>query len=173
MTRLIPLTKGQFAIVDDEDYEWLSQWKWYLDDKGYAVREETIPRHERKDPSKYQQRRIRMQNVILPPEPNTMVDHRDRNALNNQRDNLRIATRAQNNRNASKKNPEKSASQYKGVILSGHSKRSPVRWRAIICFNYVNYTLGYFANEIDAARAYDAAAREMFGEFAHLNFPKE
>lgn len=172
MPKLIPLTQGQFAIVDEADYDWLMQWKWYFDDNGYAARDETVPINERADPNKFQQRHIKMHNLILPPRPGTEVDHRDRNRLNNQRSNLRIATRAQNIMNTPKRKPATSASQYKGVTLARHNKRNPPRWKAAICFNRTNRTLGYFANEADAARAYDAAARELFGEFAYLNFPE-
>lgn len=95
-----------------------------------------------------------------------LVDHRDRNSLNNQRENLRSCTVAQNNQNRGKKRA-KARSRYKGVAWTPHMQQ----WRARITLNKKLIHLGYFFDEADAARAYDEAARTCFGAFACPNFP--
>ena len=96
-----------------------------------------------------------------------MVDHINHNGLDNRRSNLRSATHAQNNAN---QRPRKGgASQYKGVYL----KKKTGKWRARIKVDGRDLHLGYFFDEAAAARAYDAAARQAFGEYAYPNFPNE
>lgn len=92
------------------------------------------------------------------------IDHDDQNLLNGQRSNLRVATNSQNmaNRGPCANNQ----SGYKGVYWEGH------RWKAQIMFNYKNKSIGRFDTAEEAARAYDQAALELFGEFACLNFPR-
>jgi hypothetical protein len=91
-----------------------------------------------------------------------LVDHKDGNALNCVRSNLRVCNFAQNNRN--RKKPVSKESSYKGVRKHRHG-----RWRASIKVNGVTINLGVFDVELDAARAYDAAASKHFGEFAKTN----
>lgn len=91
------------------------------------------------------------------------VDHRDLNTLDNRERNLRPATSAQNNQNRSKF--AGCSSVYKGVSWHKHKDK----WQAEIMCNYQKYNLGYFMEEVDAARAYNEAAIELFGEFARLN----
>lgn len=93
------------------------------------------------------------------------VDHRNLNRLDNRRSNLRMATRQQNSANCSRK----SASRFRGVTWD----KARGKWAAGVKIDYVRHNLGRFDNEEDAARAYDAAARVAFGEFARLNFPCE
>lgn len=90
------------------------------------------------------------------------VDHRDNDTLNNQRPNLRIATHDQNNLNRG----TWSLSGYKGVTRVRH------RFRARITVAHEQQHIGYYADPIEAAQAYDAAAHKLFGEFAWLNFPE-
>lgn len=95
------------------------------------------------------------------------VDHIDGNTFNNQKNNLRIATATQNAQN--RKRFKNNNSIFKGVSRPG---RREIGWRARITINKNTITLGRFDDEISAARAYDEAARQHFGEFARLNFPK-
>lgn len=154
--RYIALTQGKFAIVDAADYEWLSQYKWHLVAPGklYAGRKEGG-------------KTIYMHREIMQPPPGMMVDHIDGNGLHNRRANMRNCTNQQNMRNIHKR--RSGASIYKGVY---YDKRRHT-WYARICHNGKNIHLGTFPTEIEAAHAYDRAARRLFGEFAHLNFPDE
>ena len=95
-----------------------------------------------------------------------MVDHINRDRLDNRRANLRMATNAQNQANVTKR--QGMTSRYKGV--SRHTATG--RWQARISVEGKQMHLGYFAHEADAARAYDARAREVFGVFAQANFPE-
>jgi hypothetical protein len=160
MTREIPLTQGRVALVDDQDYEWLNQTKWrYCEDEprpGYA-------RGHLRGTGVH----IRMHRLILDAPPDMQVDHINGNTLDNRRVNLRLASQVQNSRNAQ---PHRHArSPYKGVSWQPTHRK----WRAMICINGTLKHLGYFANEVDAAHAYDNAARSMFGEFARTNFTQE
>ena len=147
----IPLTKGQFAIVDDADFDWLSRYSWISDTSGYAVRRYS---------------RIPMHRMVSSPNREQEVDHMNGNKLDNQRANLRNCTRKENARN---RKQNTGTSQYKGVYWEKAAKC----WRADIRVDYKLRFLGRFPSEIDAARAYDAAARQYFGEFARLNFSQE
>lgn len=150
----IPLGDGLVAYVDAADYQWLSQWTWHLYGDGYPARYE-------------KHRKIFMHREIMQPPKGMIVDHADPNRANNCRFNLRVCTREENMRNNRKRRG--SSSQYKGV---GYSKRLR-KFYARIWFEGENRHLGYHAEEAEAARAYDAGAVEMFGEFARLNFPQE
>lgn len=165
MTKEIELTKGYKALVNDEDFEYLSQFKWSTDPLGYAIRYKLVNKKIV---------RIRMHRVILervlerPLTSDEEPDHIDHNPRNNTRQNLRVSTHQQNMRNRTKvKTP--TASRFKGVYRSKGAKK----WSAYIKINGKLHFLGQFDNEELAAKAYDAAAREHFGEFANLNFPDE
>lgn len=157
----IPLTRGKVAIVDDEDFEALSKFKWMAKEdrngKFYAVR--TVGSDHGGRTSIY------MARVIAQPRPGQMVDHDNGDTLFNVRKNLRPCTRVQNQRNRHARN---SASGFKGVRRRDHAKAKP--YSAEISINRRNVFLGYFATAAEAARAYDAAALEHFGQFANLNF---
>jgi hypothetical protein len=158
----IKLTKGQVAFVDDEDFEFINQWKWQAKSPKnshcfYATRGVWNKDKKRMD-------EVSMHRVILKLLGSKMeVDHADRNGLNNQRNNLRIATRSENSANIGcRKN---STSKYLGVSL----RKSNGKWRAEIRKNGKGYRLGEFINEIDAALAYNEAAKTHHGQFANLN----
>lgn len=156
--KIIQLTKGGEALVDDLDYDDLTQWRWRRIRDGrnfYAARDVKIA------PNKY--RVLRMHTYLLP--GNEAVDHIDHNGLNNQRVNLRPSTHAQNTRNKSKK--LNSSSQYLGVSWYPHKGMN--KWRVQIEFEGKNRHVGYYSSEIDAALAYNRRALELFGEFANLN----
>jgi hypothetical protein len=104
-----------------------------------------------------------------------LVDHINQDKLDNRRENLRLATRSDNEANKKKRRTQsggETSSSYKGVtFMRDRPRRKP--WRATITFDHKQTALGTFANEIDAARAYDKAALEQYGEFSYINFPEE
>lgn len=138
------------ALVDDEDYDRIARYSWLLHDNGGAYR---TPRGGT----------IQMSRIILNAPRGMDVDHKDRNRLNNQKWNLRLATRTQNNANSKKR--DGCTSRFKGVYW--HSQNH--NWVSNIKKHGVRFSLGSFAREEDAALAYNAAARELFGEFARVN----
>lgn len=146
-------------MVDDEDYEYLSQFKWYAHrshHRIYARRNLTTSSG---------QRNIKMHQVIMGTTALQEVDHEDGNGLNNQRYNLRIATHRQNAQNS--RRPQNNTSGYKGVSW----RKDTQNWGAIISLpDGKRRRLGSFMTALEAAYAYDAAAREYFGEFARCNF---
>jgi hypothetical protein len=148
---------GLVALVDDADYELVSQYKWH------AKRWRTtfyagacLPGHHH----------LRMHRLILGAPAGIEVDHQDRDGLNNQRGNIRLATHSQNQANAIKHPLFKGrgTSTFKGVTRMPYG-----RWVARICVDREWKYLGYFASESDAALAYNNAALLHFGEFARLN----
>lgn len=160
----IPLTQGQVAFVDEEDYERVFALSWYAvytKHSFYARR--AVPRNESGN-----QLHLPMPNFILNLPVGQKVDHIDGNGLNNTRSNLRSATTQQNGRNRRKQAGR--SSRYKGVCWHLRDKG----WQASIRYNSKNKGyLGLFESEIAAAKAYDAAAVKYFSEFARLNFPIE
>lgn len=157
MSRLIELTRGYSAIVDDADYDAVARRRWHALVGKHTVYAAT---NTKRPEGGYRSVRL---HTFLTGWP--LVDHIDGNGLNNQRGNLRAATATENNRNARKH--AAAYSQYKGVSWC---KREG-RWFAQIQHQRKHRHLGYHPTEVDAARAYDAAARELFGPFARLNFP--
>ena len=154
--RKIKLTKGQYTIVSPEDYEKLACDDWQLAENRsknlYAARVEGT-------------KVIYMHRVIMNAPKGVIVDHKNRETLDNTRGNLRFATKGQNNRNRPKC-AKGASSKYKGVSRRKLDKK----WRAVITHEGRHIHLGSFEKEEDAARAYDAAAKIYFGEFAVLNF---
>lgn len=163
--KLIPLTQGKVAIVDAADYERVSKYKWYAK-KGwrtyYAVRGVRVYKN-----GKYVRvRQIPMHRWLMKAPAEKLVDHRNHNGLNNRRGNLRPATPRENAQNRQAKITSRSG--LKGVY---RRKGSDV-FEAAINHKGKRIYLGRFKRKEDAARAYDKKARELFGEFAFLNFPE-
>lgn len=151
----IQLTQGKTALVSDEDYELVNQYKWHANNMGggiyYAFRRDG--------------KTMLSMHRDLTNAPNGMeVDHINGNGLDNRRENLRICTHAQNRYN--NKLRIDSTSGYKGVFWSKDSKK----WQAQIQVDRKKIHLGFFSDPIDAARAYDNAAKEHHGEFCRTNF---
>lgn len=149
------------AIVDDEWYDYLMQWKWQLGTTGDAIRTARIGEF-----GKPTQSTVRMHRVVNGTPDGLQTDHRNLNRLDNRTDNLRTATPGQNCGNTPplRKRADR-FSQYKGVCFYIKTQK----WRAHIRKDNVLKHLGYFEREIDAAKAYNAAALRVFGEFARLN----
>lgn len=155
--REIPLTKGLVALVDDEDFERVSAHTWHACDLA-SGRPYAATNYRRQDGKR---KTTLMHNFIAPPPEGLEVDHRNRNALDNRKENIRYGTRAQNNANRK----AWSRSGMKGVHAHGR------RWHAEIYVNGRKKCLGSFGSLEEAARAYDSAALDHYGEFALLNFP--
>jgi hypothetical protein len=154
----IQLTQGKTTVIDDEDFGRISQHKWHakLCNKRYWRVYASDAEH------------TAMHRLIMNAPEGMFVDHINRDTLDNRKSNLRICSRSQNQHNQgvwSGRQGHKT-SKYKGVCVSGN------RWRAQIGDNGKRVRIGYFAVEIDAARAYDAAALKLYGEYACLNFPE-
>jgi hypothetical protein len=155
--KTIPLSQGRFALVDDIDYESLSSHKWCMG-KYYAMR--TV-RAEGNDTT------IAMHRQILSFPSGKEIDHINGNQLDNRRSNLRTCTHSENQRNSKRRKNNKSG--YKGVCWCSSGNK----WKVQLRDNGKVKCIGFFTCLIKAARAYDKAAKEMYGEFAWLNFPEE
>lgn len=154
--KLIALSNGGFVKVDDQDYDALNRWTW-RQEHGYAVRGERPNGGEQR--GKYRQ--IRMHRVIIGAPSGIDVDHRDLDELNNQRHNLRLADPTQST--ANRRCCCDNSIGLKGVRTVGMHYKAMIRGYGKI------RDLGPFRNPADAARAYDRAAIELFGEFARTN----
>jgi hypothetical protein len=156
--RIIHLTKGYTAMIDDEDFSLVNQYSW-------QVRIATSLHAKRGvyDPATQQNRTQFLHNLIMPPPKGFTVDHIDRNGLNCQKSNLRFATRSQQRYNAGNKR-----GLYRGVHLEKNGK-----WMARLMAESKTYYSMCYRNVIDAAKAYDELAKRYHGEFASLNFPDE
>ena len=159
--RKIKLTKGKYAIVDPEDYEKLNQYKWYTKDNGYTFYAERKMRQFGK------KRTIRMHRQIMHAPPDKVVDHKNHHGWDNRKENLQVVSQQENTWN-SERGKNTGSSKYKGVNYD----KAHRKYRATLCHNSGKIHLGYFENEIDAARAYDETAKKYRGEFAVLNLPQ-
>lgn len=151
--RKIYLSKGKCAVVDDCDYTHLSEHSWYVNYQGYACREVYLCTKSKKRKTIYMHREI-----LDASSPKVIIDHINRDKLDNRRANLRQCCRTKNTYN---KAGRKGTSEYKGVCFD----KSRGKWLARIGTRH----LGRFNIETEAAMAYDNAAIERYGEYAYLN----
>ena len=165
----IELTQNKYCIVDPIDYD-LSNIKWCVIKQGIKI---PSYRAMRKDTINGKYKTVLMHRVIMERMLNRQlehyeqVDHIDHDCLNNTRSNLRLVSNSQNQMNRRK--GINCSSKYKGVTWD----TSRQLWISQIGYNGNRAQLGRYSSEIDAARAYDACAKEAFGDFAHLNFPED
>ncbi|WP_181349431.1 Fis family transcriptional regulator [Thalassobacillus sp. CUG 92003] len=155
MTKRLPLTKGKFTLVDDEDFDWLNENSWYFEDTGcgYVCR--------RKKVGYRQYKKVYMHREIMKAKENTEVDHVNRSGLDNRKKNLRFTDRSKNMFNTGVKT--NNTSGYKGVSRCGQ------KWRSRIYKNGKEIIIGCFENREEAASAYNQKAEELYGEFAFKN----
>ena len=154
MSEQMTLTQGKYALIDRGDFYRLKQYSWYALKQGngsyIAV-------------SNNNGNRLFMHRLVLNAPKDFLVDHINHDTLDNRKANLRLCTKGQNHANAFKHSHRQS--KYKGVSkLGGYN-----RWRARIVVDRVIHHLGYFPSEVEAATAYNNAAKRYFGEFALLN----
>ncbi len=157
MTKEILLTTGHVALVDDEDCDWLTQWKWSANPRPHTVYA------QRRQVQNHIATTIYMHQQIMQPPHGLEVDHADGNGLNNTRGNLRLCNRQQQEWN--RRAQRRGISGYKGVHWDKNSKL----WRVGLVANGVYYSAGYFRNAVDGALAYNQLAIAIHGEFARLN----
>jgi HNH endonuclease len=152
--KIIPLTKGQNALVDAEDYEFLTRWNWFAHwskcVRGYYA--------ARDIEGKY----VSMHTVIMQTGPGEEVDHIDGNGLNNRRYNLRKCFHAQN-----AKNKKRKPGRYLGV----HWRKDVQKWAGEVMADGKRVFVGYFYSAEECAHARDEIAKQLHGPFANLNFP--
>lgn len=147
MTKNIVLKNGLLAIVDDEDYDFLSQWKWHTDTWGYPVSGD---------------KNVKMHRRVLNKIDGFEIDHINRNKLDNRKENLRYVTRSQNQMNTEKTKRNKTG--YKGVSMDSG------KYRATIGVNGKTVHSKRFDTAEQAAKEYDSMAKRFFGRFAVTNF---
>jgi hypothetical protein len=159
--RYIKLKDNYFVMVDDEDYERISQIKWSLHDKT----NKSLMIYARST-KKYGS--IYMHRFIMNANKDQKIDHINGNGLDNRKENLRFATHQENNFN--KKPYENNQCGYKGVRQVNNRSKPYI---ATITYNALARYIGSYYTVEEAAKAYDKKATELFGEFAYLNFPQE
>ncbi len=161
--KTITLTQNQVALVDDEDHDYLNQFKWcaHKNHNGfYAVRSFGL---------NGKKMFTRMHNEVM---QSKSIDHIDGNGLNNQRSNLRQVTQQQNITNSKKMRTNRLGNAPSSIYKGVHFDSRKNKYRARIRINKILYSLGSFIDPMEAAKAYDKKAFELYGNFAKLNFKK-
>ena len=156
----IPLTRGKYALVDNEDFEYLNQWKWHTTKLGYAIRTDSkgIVGGKPKNSVVY------MHRVIMDTPKGFVTDHINSNKLDNRKKNLQVCKQGMNV--AKKSNQSNNTSGYRGVTFN---KRKG-KWMARFTLGNKTWFLGYHLNPEYAAKLYDKTASRELGRFAVLNF---
>lgn len=167
MTKLIRLTQGKVTLVDDCDYEFLSQWKWQVrrarNGKLYAQRGRTKAEME----AEGMPHTVEMHRVIMNTPDGMLTDHINGDGLDNRRSNLRLCTTSENTCNSGRRFDNKSG--FKGVFWHKRLRK----WAVVVTAHGKSIWVGSYKNPEEAAHAYDRAALENQGRFARTNFPKE
>ncbi len=159
--KIIQLTRGLSALVDEDDFDRLNQFDWHvvgkIDNECYAKRHIHA--------SKYRQKTVWMHRYILgdPPFSKADVDHINGNRLDNRKSNLRWCNRAINRQNSIKSS--KTKNKYKGVYFRGNG----IGYQALIRVNRKLLHIGCFKKQSDAAKAYNDAAIKYYGPLAGIN----
>jgi len=151
----IKLKSGEICLIDDEDFNRISEFKWYLTKGKYA-----------RGYIKGDKMRFMHRFILSISDPKIMIDHKNRNGLDNRKENLRICTSKQNHSNVEK---YKGTSKYKGVSWDKKSNK----WKASLTTDNKSRHLGFFVDEVEAAKAYDSAAIEIFKEYSCINFSEQ
>lgn len=152
----ISLTNStEYALVDDADYEYLTQWRWQKTPFGYAGRCQSLGTYGKN-------KLVLMHHEILGRENGLVTDHINRDRLDNRRDNLRLSSYQQNNHNKSKQ-----ANNTSGFI--GVTKATHERWKAFIYFENKRFHIAQGKDPEEMAYIRDQVAIQLFGEFANLN----
>lgn len=146
---------GKFAIVDKSDFGWLNKFKWFVDSDGYPRKRNGYGH-------------ISMHTLLLPPQKGMIIDHRNQNKLDNRKENLRLVTHFQSTLNRGKFKNNKSG--YRGVCWSKKNKN----WTAQVGPKGApDRYIGTFTDVIEAAKAADKKSKQLYGDFAQLNFKDE
>jgi len=159
----VRLTQGLIAAVDEADLLLLAGYSWSamrVRNTWYACA------YQRGSHGMGARKNVLMHRLLLDAPKGVQVDHRNGDGLDNRRINLRLASASQNQMN---RHASAGRSQFKGVTWGGRAER----WIARTQMDGESRHVGAFADEVEAARAYDSAALDRFGQFAHLNFPRE
>jgi hypothetical protein len=157
----IKLTKGKYALVDNEDFQWINSHKWQYGVRGYATKNLHIGMKNGKRLSKL----MLMHREIIKTPTGLFTDHINGNKLDNRKENLRICSRQQNAWNIKKSSHNTSG--FKGVSEDKRNLKN--NWQAYITLNNKKIHLGYFSTAEEAAKEYNKAALNFFGEFANIN----
>lgn len=161
--RKIPLTQGKIALVDDEDYEYLMQWKWQAfyqqNTHSFIARRMTSKRKEGERKS------IIMHRIIMNAQKGQIIDHINHDTLDNRKENLRFCTHSENMQNRTIQSNNKA--RYKGIYW----RKSRNCWEVRVHKNCKLKRVKCVHDKIEAALVYDEFAEEVHGEFAKLNFP--
>lgn len=167
MKQISLINSDKKVLVDDEDFEYLTEYAWweYIPKKGVSTYAYGVKLPRRTTGEKV----VKMHRLITNAPKELVVDHVDNNGLNNCKDNLRLVTLAQNSQRAnnSASNPNKKHSKYRGVSYLGWYGK----YLAYVDTKGKRKYLGYFDTDIEAAQARDALAKVEHGDFAVLNFP--
>lgn len=157
MVKEIPLQNGMIALVDDEDYERVSQFQWHIEARPYG-KISHISNRELGQLNRY---------LLDVKDPKILITHKNKKRLDNRKDNLTTLAHIEAIRQS--KGRKNATSKYKGVSWNKANKR----WHARILLNGKNKHLGYFVNEIEAAKAYNSAVLTYLDGDAYINILNE